>query len=178
MMISEKVSFFDLVFKYTLRDFFTGVANVIPGTIGVGVRLLLYKMFLKRCGGGVLFKPFITLTFPERISLGHNVSVNEYTTIDGDGGVSIGDYTRISYRVTILSHILTFSDKKKPIKLQEKKRKAVRVGRDVLLGVGCTVMPGVTIGDGAVVGAGAVVTKDVTAYSIVAGIPAKVIGKR
>lgn len=41
-----------------------------------------------------------------------------------------------------------------------------------------TVLPGVTIGEGAVVAAGAVVTKDVEPYTIVGGVPAKVIGKR
>jgi acetyltransferase-like isoleucine patch superfamily enzyme len=178
MLVSEKISAFDVVFKYTLRDLLIGSANVVPGTLGVGLRLLLYKLFLRRCGGGVMFKPFITLNFPERIKMGNHVSVNEYTAIDGDGGVTIGDFTRISYRVTILSHILTYANRKKPIKLQKKQRKPVAVGRDVLLGAGCTIMPGVTIGDGAVVGAGAVVTKDVKAYSIVAGVPAKVVAKR
>jgi acetyltransferase-like isoleucine patch superfamily enzyme len=43
------------------------------------------------------------------------------------------------------------------------------------IGIGAIIMPGVTIGEGAVVGAGAVVVKDVPAYSVVTGIPAKVI---
>lgn len=52
------------------------------------------------------------------------------------------------------------------------------VGHDVWLGTGAMVMPGVTIGDGVIVGAGAVVTKDVPAYSIVAGNPARVVKRR
>jgi acetyltransferase-like isoleucine patch superfamily enzyme len=49
---------------------------------------------------------------------------------------------------------------------------------DVWLGAGVTVMPGVTIHTGAVIGAGSVVTKDVSAYEIWAGVPAKKIGER
>ena len=46
------------------------------------------------------------------------------------------------------------------------------------IGVGATILQGVTIGRGAVVCAGAVVTKDVPAYAVVAGVPAKTIGSR
>lgn len=54
----------------------------------------------------------------------------------------------------------------------------VILGDRVWIGYGALVMPGVTIGDGAVVAAGALVTKDVPAYAIVGGNPAKVIGER
>ena len=49
------------------------------------------------------------------------------------------------------------------------------IKKGACVSIGAIVMPGVTIGEGAVVGAGAVVTKDVPAWSIVAGVPAKVI---
>jgi len=52
------------------------------------------------------------------------------------------------------------------------------IGNDVWLGASVFVKRGVTIGDGAIVGAGAVVTKDVPPYTIVAGVPAKVIRER
>ena len=54
----------------------------------------------------------------------------------------------------------------------------VRIGSDVWLGRGSTVMSGVTIGDGAVVAAHAVVTRDVPPYAIVGGVPAKVLRYR
>lgn len=56
--------------------------------------------------------------------------------------------------------------------------KRVRIGHDVWIGHGAVVMPGVTIGNGAVIGANAVVTRDVPAYTIVAGAPARVLRPR
>ncbi|MDR9813723.1 DapH/DapD/GlmU-related protein [Rhizobium hidalgonense] len=54
----------------------------------------------------------------------------------------------------------------------------VTIGNDVWIGHGATILPGVNVGNGAVIGAGAVVSKDVAAYSIVGGVPAKLIRER
>ena len=59
-----------------------------------------------------------------------------------------------------------------------RRAKAVTVGHDVWIGHGATVLPGVTVGDGAVVGAGAVVSRDVAPYTIVGGVPARLIRER
>jgi phosphonate metabolism protein (transferase hexapeptide repeat family) len=59
-----------------------------------------------------------------------------------------------------------------------RKSKRVKIGHDVWIGHGVTIMPGITIGNGAVIGSGAVVTKDVEAYYIWAGVPAKPIRPR
>lgn len=52
------------------------------------------------------------------------------------------------------------------------------IGNDVWIGYNATILSGVTIGDGAVIGANALVNKDVPPYSIVGGVPAKIISKR
>jgi len=54
----------------------------------------------------------------------------------------------------------------------------VTIGNDVWIGHGVTVLPGVTVGDGAVLAAGAVVTKDVAPYTIVGGVPARLLRER
>ncbi len=54
----------------------------------------------------------------------------------------------------------------------------VVIGHDVWIGHGATILPGVAIGNGAVIGAGAVVSKDVAPYTIVGGVPARLIRER
>lgn len=54
----------------------------------------------------------------------------------------------------------------------------IKIGSDVWIGRDALIMPQVTIGNGAVIGAGAIVTKNVPAYTIVAGVPAKLIRHR
>ncbi|HEV7435986.1 MAG TPA: DapH/DapD/GlmU-related protein [Pseudorhizobium sp.] len=54
----------------------------------------------------------------------------------------------------------------------------VTIGHDVWVGHGATILPGISVGTGAVIGAGAVVSKDVAPYTIVGGVPAKLIRER
>jgi phosphonate metabolism protein (transferase hexapeptide repeat family) len=60
----------------------------------------------------------------------------------------------------------------------ERRAARVRIGNDVWIGHGVTVLAGVTVGDGAVLAAGAVVARDVAPYTIVGGVPARLIKER
>ncbi len=60
----------------------------------------------------------------------------------------------------------------------ERRQKPVTIGHDVWIGHGATVLPGVAIGNGAVIGAGAVVSRDVAPYTIIGGVPARLIRER
>ncbi|AWM29179.1 DapH/DapD/GlmU-related protein [Sinorhizobium fredii] len=59
-----------------------------------------------------------------------------------------------------------------------RRQNRVTIGHDVWIGHGATILPGVTVGNGAVIGAGAVVSKDVVPYTIIGGVPAKLIRER
>lgn len=65
-----------------------------------------------------------------------------------------------------------------PVRLQGRPTAPIRVEDDVWIGAHSTVVAGVTIGRGAVVGANSVVTRDVEPLAIVAGVPARQIGRR
>jgi phosphonate metabolism protein (transferase hexapeptide repeat family) len=61
---------------------------------------------------------------------------------------------------------------------ERRQAKKVVIGHDVWIGHGAVVMPGISIGNGAAIGANAVVTRDVAAYTIVAGVPARPVRRR
>lgn len=67
---------------------------------------------------------------------------------------------------------------KKKTRLDLNKKGKINIGNDVWIGCNAIIMRGVTIGDGAVIAAGTVVTKDVEPYSVVTGVPARVIKYR
>ncbi len=112
------------------------------------------------------------------INLGSNVFLGPYTVIYGHGGVEVGDDTLISMHCRVLSSEHSVPSMTRRIRWEPDRLMSTRIGRDVWLGAGVTVLGGVNIGDGCVIGAGAVVTGDLSAGSVAAGIPARVLRQR
>lgn len=110
-----------------------------------------------------------------RLSIGAGTNVNGFgTKILVAESVTIGAGCTFSWDVQILDndfHALTVDG------VQQPSRAPVVIGDRVWVGTRAVILKGVTIGDGAVVAAGAVVNKDVPAGAIVAGVPAKVVGR-
>lgn len=113
-----------------------------------------------------------TLTLGDKSVIARDVSINCYLDVE------IGDSALIADNVYISDFDHKFTDLTTPIKDQGIAKSRVRIGRDVWLGTKVTVARGVTIGEGAVVGANAVVTKDLPAYSVAVGVPARVVRDR
>jgi acetyltransferase-like isoleucine patch superfamily enzyme len=112
------------------------------------------------------------------IRLGHRVTVNPFCMLYGHGGLDIGDDVLIANHTTIIPANHVFEDRAVPIRDQGLTKRGIKIERNVWIGSHVTILDGVTVREGAVIAAGAVVAKDVAAYCIVGGIPAKVIRHR
>jgi acetyltransferase-like isoleucine patch superfamily enzyme len=108
-------------------------------------------------------------------SVGKNVWVGPLVVLDGTGGLTIGDGCDISCGAMIFTHSTHLRCVSKGN--MEITKKPVKIGNYVYIGSGAVILPGVTIGDHCVVGAGAVLTKDVPAFGVAMGVPAKIVGK-
>lgn len=120
--------------------------------------------------GFAMFPPFYA-DCGKNITLGKNVFINSGCSFQDQGGITIGDGSQIGHQVVLatLNHEYAVS------KRAGMTPAPIHIGKRVWIGAHATVLPGVTIGDGAIVAAGAVVTKDVPAYTIVGGVPARII---
>lgn len=117
--------------------------------------------------------------FQGRVTIGSHSTVNNFTIIDGFGkGVSIGNGVRIAAHCMIISSNHVFESTDQYIYEQGLSSEGIIIEDDVWIGTGCKILDGVHIKQGAIIAAGAVVTKNVGAYEIVGGVPAKVLKKR
>lgn len=113
----------------------------------------------------------------DRLVIRAGTYINRFTMIDASERIEIGDNCMIGPHCYISDHDHGHG-LGKPVGQQPLVGLPVRIGRDVWIGAGVVILKGVTIGDGVVIGAGAVVTKSVLANAIVAGVPAREIGRR
>jgi len=109
-------------------------------------------------------------------AIGAGTWIGAFTVIDGSGGLTIGEGCDVSSGV----HIYTHSSAKRCVSGRAYPivdRAPVTIGDRVFIGANAVINMGVTIGDEAVIAAGAVVTRDVPPRTVVAGVPARVIGR-
>ena len=123
------------------------------------------------------FENGIYISDAKKLRLGTHVRINEHVFLNGE--ITIGDYVLIAPNVAIYtkSHIHDAIDV--PIVSSgTSESKKVVLENNCWLGRNVVVLPGITIGEGAIVGACSVVTKDVAPFTIVGGVPAKLIRHR
>lgn len=114
----------------------------------------------------------------EGLKIGDHSNIGPYSYIGCSGYIEIGNQVMISPRVSIYAENHVFDDASRTIKSQGVKRKKVVIEDDCWIAANSIILAGVTIGKGSVVAAGSVVTSDVPPYSVVGGVPARLIKKR
>ncbi len=112
----------------------------------------------------------------DAVTLGNDCTINPFATLRGP--ISGGDGVRIGAYACLVGFNHGFADPQQPIFKQPHTSKGIVLGEDIWIGAHATIVDGVKIGSHSIVAAGAVVTKDVPAYAIVGGNPARVIRLR
>ena len=143
------------------------------------MRELMKQMFAEVGENCYIQPPFYANWAGEHVHLGSNVYANFNLTLVDDGHIYIGDKTMIAPNVTITTatHPVLPALREHGIQYNVD----VHIGKNVWIGAGVIILPGVTIGDNAVIGAGAVVTRDIPANVVAFGVPCRVmrpIGER
>jgi acetyltransferase-like isoleucine patch superfamily enzyme len=137
------------------------------------LRHRIYRLMGMKLGRNACIHRGLELRSPENIEVGEGSIIGFDCILDGREGIKIGRHVNLSSGAALwtLQH-----DHRDP--------QFGAVGGQIVVGdrawisFRATVLPGVNVGEGAVVAAGAVVTRDVPAYAIVAGVPARVVGGR
>jgi acetyltransferase-like isoleucine patch superfamily enzyme len=126
-----------------------------------------------KIGQGSVIHMGVRFFFPGGLNIGEDSIIGYRTFLDGRDLLKIGSHVDIASEVMIYNseHDINseyFSATTAP----------VEIGDYVFIGPRAMLMPGIKIGKGAIIAGGAVVTKDVPEFTVVGGVPAKVIGQR
>ena len=118
--------------------------------------------------------------YTPQIIIGNNVSINMDAEISAINSIIIEDGVQMASNVLIVDHYHGRIDKTdievgEPSKRNLYSKGPVRIEKNVWIGYGVSILPNVTIGRGAIIGANSVITKSIAPYSVVAGVPGKVI---
>ena len=136
-------------------------------------RVALLKRLLAEVGNDCYIEPPLHANWGSNTHLGNSVYANFNLTLVDNTDIFIGDECMIGPNVVIATagH---------PIEPELRRKAAqfnipVHIGRNVWIGAGAVILPGVHIGDNSVIGAGSVVTKDIPENSVAYGNPCRVV---
>lgn len=168
--------------KYEFYELFEVLLSIIPGTFGKYFRKFFYYLNFKTCGKNLNIAMRVRIQSPKNILIGENVGFNYGVWIaanmNDEGCITFGDNVLVGPYTIFHSGNHLYDDLEMPIRKQGFVFKPIVIESDVWIAARCVILSGVTIGKGSIIAAGSVVTKSVPEYSIVGGVPAKIIGKR
>jgi acetyltransferase-like isoleucine patch superfamily enzyme len=115
-----------------------------------------------------------------RIVIGDRVVINSFTHFGAMSRITLGNDVGIASGVCIEDHHYEYENAsaERPLKKQPFRVADVTIEDGAMIGEHVTILPGVTVGANSWIGANSVVTTDVPAYSIAAGVPARVVRRR
>lgn len=158
------------------------VASIVFGLPRHKIFNLFKVYFLKiqgaKVGRKITFYPGIKIIPAKNLILGDQVDLSWGVILATSGGIKIGDRSLIGFHTHIISVNHAIPSKPEKIFYSGYTNKQITIENDVWIGSHCVILPGVTIGEGAIVAAGSIVTKDVLPFTIVGGVPAKLIKER
>lgn len=164
-----------------LGRFLFSLSNILPpsqGSMNIGQRALrtaAVRMIISRCGKGINVER--GARFDSTLEIGDRSGVGENCILTNK--VIIGNDVMMAREVLINPGNHNYSDTNIPMNKQgAAPKKSVIIEDDVWIGSRAILMPGVTVGHGSIIAAGAVVTHDVPPYSIMGGVPAKLLKHR
>lgn len=168
---------FSPLFFHGLLRILWKLMDFIPLNISVYGRQWAGRKMFKNLGENSGIRDHNIFADGRNIEIGNNFISGRYNYFGG-GPIRIGNDVQMANFIIIETTNHNNSDISKPIRAQGYERLPVEIEDDVWVCNRVTILPGVTIGKGSILASGSVVTKDVPAYSVVAGVPAKVIRKR
>lgn len=148
--------------------------------VSIGPRCVIERPDGVRLGDRVVLEQDIYLKLVDdnaSLTIGEFSFLGKGVEIDCQEEISIGEHALLAPGCFITDHNHNLVADKR-IDQQSCTSSRVIIERDVWIGANAVVLPGVRIGEGAVVGAGAVVTRDVDSFSVVGGVPARLIARR
>ncbi len=157
------------------------------GYVGKDVKVFKKSSLINCCniflGDGCQIDDFVHIIASAPVHIGRRVHIACFTSIAGGGEVTLDDYCGLSAGCRIISGTENFMGEGMtnpciPAKFRSVLRSFVTIRRHAILGTNTIVYPGVTIDDGVATGAGAVVNKDLDAWGLYMGAPAKRIKSR
>jgi acetyltransferase-like isoleucine patch superfamily enzyme len=170
--------------KNTLRFLFLHamwaweISNKLVGFLPPFCRTFIYKIIFNKIGKNVFIDMGCYFRYPQKISLGSDVSINRNTKFfasyhNKNAFITIGNNVRIGPEVVFFGAGHDHTKLDLPDTAQ-----SIAISNNVWIGGRAVILQGVNIGEGAIIAAGSVVTKNVAPMTIAGGVPAKFIKNR
>ena len=159
--------------------FLQSILRYLPFQLGILLRRIVYRPFFKNLGNNVRIFDSVVIKYPDDISLGDNVTINQFCYIVGKDGLSIGDNAMIGAGTKIATSTHNFENIDTPMLKQGLSFNRIIIEDDVWTGFNAVILGGAVIRKGTIVAANSVVnSKEFEEYSILGGVPAKLLRTR